>query len=1197
MVKLRLVSQNIRGLTSAKLESLKQQWDKFSVDIVLLQETHLSHTPTTIQQSLLEWECFWNHVRPKRTHGYGQRQGRVNAGTCILIRKNRMTDSAKPILIQKDSLRKSPGRFISLQLKWLGHSFSLGNAYLPNIPQDQLKFLDMLADTRRQIGSSTSLLWTGDWNFIEDQIQDTTSLLRVHNQQEQKVIATWNRLFPDLEEFHQDALRSTKRYTHSHTRGTRSRLDRFYGTTDLQEFIQRVYVLPTAAQPASLSDHAPVLLDLSPRHAPQPPTQAPPTRRSRKQVRQSFLQLEELKAAFIDTLQEELTRLLLLPDDALLQKWPQFKTTMSELANRLSRQAARSHPRAPVPALVPEWMNQNEKPGPYLSQLFSQPKNTFSPVVLRQYTGVLVSKASHCAETLNQHYARISQQPITSAEIQEELLNNLTFSDTSVFSQQEAFSPITAEEVALAIRHMRPTSPGRDGIKVTLYRVLKTWISPVLAKLFNVMLQKGTLPYAFHSGIIIPVHKGGDTTDPANYRPITLLNVDYRIFSRILKERLVAPLAELIPASQTAFLPGRSISHNIWTLQLLPSYLRYQNKWAYLAICDFAKAYDTIDRRLLLAICDKLQMHPPLQTWIRLLLTETYNQVYLQGITSAKQKFTSGIRQGCPASPLIYLLVSLLLHRHLQNQNIGIQLRTTWDLPQITEADLNQSCNPFEHTHLLRTVPRGDCEIVDLQFADDTEALLEPDDAPRFLSVMERFALGTGLWLNTSKTTLLPVGQLPATLPSQITSLKVVAQAKILGITFHQGVEPPTVDWDSKLETLSTWSRAILVSPLSKFGKATGWSAYFLSQVLYAAEHVTPPATVLTKLQSLTTSIMGNRAWAVRILSAHPKSGGLGGMALKEHLQARYLKWILEMWKQGTQQLWTNLAWNLLYAIQGSSRPAGSQLPSLLQHINDQLTFYDRTAAEIIHSRATDPWMSIHATKWTHADKPLTPFNYTVQIGTQVLTWSDQQERQERYSQWILSLDPGQAIPPVHQVLTKLWKLPIPNAMKLPYWEVVMNAILTAQRTTPREDQTPCGCGAEPRPGRYHHYLTCSPAKQIYLEIAALFDLPMDSIAMSIWTATPPLKDYHQPAWSLICILAAFAINEGRCFLYKNVNLARHTQPSSGQGRRAAKVSSTSFWNLLRTYKDNLPPAGETTLDQPVLSWTALTAQWTVQQI
>jgi len=245
-----------------------------------------------------------------------------------------------------------------------------------------------------------------------------------------------------------------------------------------------------------------------------------------------------------------------------------------------------------------------------------------------------------------------------------------------------------------------------------------------------------------------------------------------------------------------------------------------------------------------------------------------------------------------------------------------------------------------------------------------------------------------------------------------------------------------------------------------------------------------------------------------------------------------------------------------------------------------------------------DPWMSIHAAKWTHGDKPLTPFNYTVQIGTQALTWSDQQERQERYSQWILSLNPGQAIPPVHQVLAKLWKLPVPNAMKLPYWEVVMNAILTAQRTTPREDQTPCGCGAsEPRPGRHHHYLACSPAKQIYVEIAALFGLPIDSIAMRIWTATPPLKDYHQPAWSLVCILAAFAINEGRCFLYKNVNLAKRTQPSSGHGRRAAKVSSTSFWNLLRTYKGNLPPAGETSLDQPVLSWTALTQQWTVQQI
>ena len=125
-----------------------------------------------------------------------------------------------------------------MQLKWLGYTFSRGNAYLPNISQDQMTFVDMLADTRRQIGTSTSIIWAGDWNFIEDQIQDTTSSLRVQNQQERKVIPAWNRLFPDLEEFHQESLRSTKRYTHSNTRGTLSRLDRFYGTTDLKEFLQ-----------------------------------------------------------------------------------------------------------------------------------------------------------------------------------------------------------------------------------------------------------------------------------------------------------------------------------------------------------------------------------------------------------------------------------------------------------------------------------------------------------------------------------------------------------------------------------------------------------------------------------------------------------------------------------------------------------------------------------------------------------------------------------------------------------------------------------------------------------------------------------------------------------------------------------------------------------------------------------------------
>lgn len=102
---------------------------------------------------------------------------------------------------------------------------------------------------------------------------------------------------------------------------------------------------------------------------------------------------------------------------------------------------------------------------------------------------------------------------------------------------------------------------------------------------------------------------------------------------------------------------------------------------------------------------------------------------------------------------------------------------------------------------------------------------------------------------------------------------------------------------------------------------------------------------------------------------------------------------------------------------------------SLLQYINNQLTFYSQIVAEITHGKGMDIWMSINSTEWTHEYKSLTPFNYSVQIGTEDLTCSDQQE--------IQSMDTviKQATSPVHQVLTRLWNVPTSNAINLPYWE------------------------------------------------------------------------------------------------------------------------------------------------------------------
>ena len=162
-------------------------------------------------------------------------------------------------------------------------------------------------------------------------------------------------------------------------------------------------------------------------------------------------------------------------------------------------------------------------------------------------------------------------------------------------------TPILEEDVHAAMRNLAPyKSPGLDGIPAELYRALAGVLDPILTRLFNAFLSTNSFPTGFHQGLIVLLHKSGDPLDPANYRPITLLNTDYRIFAKILASRLSHHLSAIVEPEQTAFLRGRLIGENVHLLQLLPHLLSHHHRWAIVAFCDFHKAYDTVDRAFLL---------------------------------------------------------------------------------------------------------------------------------------------------------------------------------------------------------------------------------------------------------------------------------------------------------------------------------------------------------------------------------------------------------------------------------------------------------------------------------------------------------------------------------------------------------------------------------------------------------------------
>ncbi|PRW05743.1 Pol [Chlorella sorokiniana] len=387
----------------------------------------------------------------------------------------------------------------------------------------------------------------------------------------------------------------------------------------------------------------------------------------------------------------------------------------------------------------------------------------------------------------------------------------------------------------------------------------------ILARLYTAVSTLGQVPAGFTDGLITILYKAGDRADPANYRPITLLCTDYRLYAKVLALRLNPCLADVIDREQTAFVPGRRIGENVLALQCLPELLRRQGRWAVCIFCDFRKAYDTLDRGFLFRAMAALGVGEGFLALVRLLLADTRARATVNRWVSTPEASHAGVRQGCPLAPLLYLFIAQALLCLLRERNLGVDVAGQ--------------------------------RFAALQFADDAEVLLPSvDDIPSFLSAMATFGDATGQRLNVEKTKVLPIGAVPSDLPPTAHGLQVVSEATSLGVTFASTPDPAAAAtrWQEVLEGVEAcYGRIASLRRLSIFGRGLASAAYGVSRLLYRAEFSGHPPTATTEaLQRATSKLVGRglaphaqqRRFAVEAAGAAHDGSGQEVAALLQRL-------------------------------------------------------------------------------------------------------------------------------------------------------------------------------------------------------------------------------------------------------------------------------------------------------------------------
>ena len=156
-------------------------------------------------------------------------------------------------------------------------------------------------------------------------------------------------------------------------------------------------------------------------------------------------------------------------------------------------------------------------------------------------------------------------------------------------------APFTEKEIRDAIFDMEHNkAPGPDGFPAEFYQQFWDVIKGDLMQMFH-DLHKDDLPlFSLNFGVITLVPKTQGASKIQQYRPICLLNVSFKIFTKVATIRINSVADHLISPTQTAFMRGRNILERVVILHEIIHELHRKNQSGVIIKIDFKKAYDKV---------------------------------------------------------------------------------------------------------------------------------------------------------------------------------------------------------------------------------------------------------------------------------------------------------------------------------------------------------------------------------------------------------------------------------------------------------------------------------------------------------------------------------------------------------------------------------------------------------------------------
>ncbi len=410
-------------------------------------------------------------------------------------------------------------------------------------------------------------------------------------------------------------------------------------------------------------------------------------------------------------------------------------------------------------------------------------------------------------------------------------------------------------------------TPGSDGFGVDFYKFFWGSIKELVFDSLTYSLERGELSVEQRRGMITLIpKKDKDTRYLKNWRPISLLNTDYKILTKLLAARMKKVLPDIIHTDQVGYVEGRYIGQNIRTIVDMIEHAHMTQTPAMAVFLDFEKAFDSIEWSFLQKSLSVFGFGPKFVNWVNIIYTNTNASVINNGFTTDYFTLERGIRQGCPLSAYLFIVAVELL---------AINIR---DNEQIKGINVHDTC------------------IKLIQMADDMTVFLKDVNSLKLLlSNLYSFSKASGLKLNKTKTEAIWLGRNEGS-QEQPCGLKWATEVYSLGIWFSTNQEEGlnrnfAAKFDKFSRALNMWKGR----ELSTKGKITVIKNIAMPILLYVTSSLPIPEWLADKVtQKVYEFIWNNKPDKVsrETLTAEIEKGGLKMINIEKMFKAQKIMWV-----------------------------------------------------------------------------------------------------------------------------------------------------------------------------------------------------------------------------------------------------------------------------------------------------------------